>query len=58
MMSNSFNVTMDENGVFTGVQQGDKSYSVGDWNKTMTSQPTVERVPIPEPGTTAFEMVR
>ncbi len=58
MMSNNFTVTMDENGVFTGVQQGDKTYSVGDWNKTMTSQPTVERVPIPEPGTMAFEMVR
>ena len=49
---------MDENGVFTGVQQGNKTYSVGDWNKTMTSQPTVERIPIPEPGTMAFEMVR
>ncbi|MDQ1859357.1 RHS repeat domain-containing protein, partial [Chryseobacterium sp. WLY505] len=58
MMSNNFTVTMDKNGVFTGVQKGDKTYSVGDWNKTMTSQPAVERVPIPEPGSLEFEMVR
>ncbi|TZF95117.1 hypothetical protein FW781_14570 [Chryseobacterium panacisoli] len=58
MMSNNFTVTMDKNGVFTGVQKGDKTYSVGDWNKTMTSQPAVERVPILEPGSLEFEMVR
>ncbi|SKB93651.1 RHS repeat-associated core domain-containing protein [Chryseobacterium balustinum] len=58
MMSNNFTVTMDENGVFTGVQAGNKTYSVGDWNKMFESQPAVERIPIPEPGTTAFEMVR
>lgn len=39
MMSNNFTVTMDENGVFTGVQQGDKTYSVGDWNSMMQSIP-------------------
>ena len=33
MMSNNFTVTMDENGVFTSMQQGNKTYSVGDWNK-------------------------
>jgi RHS repeat-associated protein len=45
MMSNNFTVTMDENGVFTGVQQGDKTYSVGDWNKMYESSNTVK---IPE----------
>jgi hypothetical protein len=43
MMSASFNVTMDKNVVFTGVQQGDKNYSVGDWNKMMTSTPAIQQ---------------
>ena len=43
MMSNNFTVTMDENGVFTGVQQGDKTYSVSDWNKAMQSTPAVKQ---------------
>ncbi|WP_214831784.1 hypothetical protein [Chryseobacterium sp. ISL-6] len=42
-MSNNFTVTMDKNGVFTGVQQGDKTYSVSDWNKTMQSTPAVKQ---------------
>lgn len=43
MMSANFTVTMDKNGIFTGVQQGDKNYSVGDWNKMMTSTPAVQQ---------------
>lgn len=43
MMSANFTVTMDGKGVFTGVQQGDKTYSVGDWNKMMTSTPAVQQ---------------
>ncbi|WP_426473371.1 DUF6443 domain-containing protein [Chryseobacterium balustinum] len=44
MMSANFTVTMDENGVFTGVQQGNKNYSIGDWNKMHESSNTA-RVP-------------
>ena len=33
MMSNSFTATMDSNGVFTGVKQGNQTYTVGEWNK-------------------------
>ncbi|MEL5903071.1 DUF6443 domain-containing protein, partial [Elizabethkingia anophelis subsp. anophelis] len=59
MMSANFTVTMDENGVFTGVQQGGKTYSVGDWNKTMTTQPVLKReTNLPRLGTMEFEMVR
>lgn len=42
MMSANFTVTMDKKGVFTGVQQGDKTYKIEDWNKTMQSTPTVK----------------
>ncbi len=33
MMSNSFTVTMDDKGVFTGVTQGNQTYTIGEWNK-------------------------
>jgi hypothetical protein len=46
MMSANFTVTMDKNGVFTGVVVGTgkdaKTYSVADWNKMMQSQPTTK----------------
>ncbi|MBP6756491.1 MAG: hypothetical protein KA210_10100, partial [Bacteroidia bacterium] len=41
MMSSNFTVTMDGKGVFTGVKQGDKTYSVGDWNKMMQATPAI-----------------
>jgi RHS repeat-associated protein len=46
MMSNNFTVTMDDKGVFTGVQQGDNKYSVGDWNKMYEAKNPVK---VPEP---------
>lgn len=39
MMSANFTVTMDGKGIFTGVKQGDKSYSVADWNKMNQNKP-------------------
>ncbi|MBO9584425.1 MAG: RHS repeat-associated core domain-containing protein [Flavobacterium sp.] len=39
MMSNSFTVTMDDKGVFTGVVQGDKTYTTSEWNKMYQGQP-------------------
>ncbi len=44
MMSNSFTITIDKGGVFTGVKQGDKTYSTSDWNNLMQSKPT-EKAP-------------
>jgi 3,4-dihydroxy-2-butanone 4-phosphate synthase len=49
MMSNSFTVTMDAKGVFTGVKQGDKTYSITDWNKMMQSKPTEKQEEKPFP---------
>lgn len=43
MMSANFTVTMDGKGAFTGVQQGDKKYSVADWNKMNQNKPTVQK---------------
>jgi hypothetical protein len=43
MMSASFTITMDDKGVFTGVQQDDKKYSIIDWNKMNQNKPTVQR---------------
>jgi hypothetical protein len=40
MMTNSFTITMDNKGVFTGVQQGDKKYTTAEWNKMYQSKPT------------------
>ena len=40
MMHNSFTVTMDQKGVFTGVQQGDKTYTLEEWNKVYQNKPT------------------
>ena len=40
MMSANFTVTMDGKGVFTGVQQGNKTYSISDWNKMNQNKPT------------------
>jgi RHS repeat-associated protein len=42
MMSNSFTVTIDKDGGFTGVKQGDKTYSVADWNKMMQAKPVAK----------------
>ncbi|WPV69690.1 hypothetical protein [Chitinophaga sp. LS1] len=42
MMSANFTVTMDDMGVFTGVQQGNKTYSITDWNKMNQNKPTVQ----------------
>ena len=33
MMSANFTITMDDKGVFTGVQQGKTTYSIENWNK-------------------------
>ena len=49
MMSSSFTVTMDKGGVFTGVKIGDKTYSVGDWNKMMQAKPLVKEDEKPFP---------
>jgi RHS repeat-associated protein len=43
MMSANFTVTMDKKGGFTGVVQGDKKYSVEDWNKLNQNKPTVQK---------------
>ena len=49
MMSANFTVTMDKNGVFTGVVVGSgknaSTYSVSDWNKMMQSTPAVKQQP-------------
>jgi RHS repeat-associated protein len=42
MMQANFTVTLDKNGVFTGVKQGDKTYSTADWNKIMQAKPAVK----------------
>ncbi len=49
MMSSSFTITMDKDGVFTGVQQGNKTYSIADWNKRMqsTQLEKQEETPLP-----------
>lgn len=39
MMSANFTVTMDSKGVFTGVKQGDQTYSITDWNKMNQNKP-------------------
>jgi len=33
MMNASFTITMDTNGVFTGVKQGDVTYTTKEWNE-------------------------
>ena len=42
MMSANFTVSMDKNGVFTGVSQGDKKYTTAEWNKMNQTQPTAK----------------
>lgn len=42
MMSAYFTVTMDDKGVFTGVKQGNNTYTIEDWNKFFQSQPTIK----------------
>ena len=49
MMSNSFTVLIDKNGVFTGVKQGNKNYSIGQWNKLMQAKPTETQQEKPYP---------
>lgn len=36
LINTSFQITTDGKGNFTGVQQGDKTYTIGDWNKQFT----------------------
>ena len=43
MMSANFTVTMDKKGVFTGVLQGDKKYSIIDWNKMNQNKPVLQK---------------
>jgi RHS repeat-associated protein len=43
MMTANFTITMDSNGVFTGVKQGDKTYSVADWNTMNQNKPTAPK---------------
>ena len=38
LINTSFQVTTDGKGNFTGVNQGDKTYSVDDWNKQFTKK--------------------
>jgi hypothetical protein len=42
MMQANFTITIDNKGVFTGVQQGDKKYTTGEWNKMNQNKPTVQ----------------
>lgn len=58
MMNIDFTVMMDQDGVFTKIQQGNKLYSVGDWNRMMKSQPAVTSIASPKVGTIQYEMVR
>jgi hypothetical protein len=39
MMSANFTITMDGKGGFTGVQQGEKTYTIAEWNKMNQNQP-------------------
>lgn len=39
----NFSITTDKKGNFTGVRMGDTSYSIEDWNKRFTSQPTQQQ---------------
>jgi RHS repeat-associated protein len=36
LINTSFQITTDGKGNFTGVKQGDKTYTIGDWNKQFT----------------------
>ena len=38
LINNSFQITIDSKGNFTGVRQGDKNYSISDWNKQFTGK--------------------
>jgi hypothetical protein len=38
LINTSFQITTDGKGNFTGVQQGDKTYTIGDWNKQFTKK--------------------
>jgi len=49
MMSSSFVITIDQNGVFTGVKQGDKTYTVAEWNKKMQAKPLTKNDEKPFP---------
>lgn len=43
MMQANFTITMDNKGVFKGVQQGDKKYTTREWNKMNQNKPTVQK---------------
>lgn len=40
MMSANFTVTMDSKGRFTGVKQGNTTYTVAEWNNMNRQKPT------------------
>ena len=39
MMTANFTVTIDKNGVFTGIKMGNTIFSIQEWNKMMQSTP-------------------
>jgi RHS repeat-associated protein len=43
MMEANFTIKMDSNGVFTGVQQGEKKYTITEWNKLNQNKPIVQK---------------
>jgi hypothetical protein len=42
MMSANFTVKKDNNGVFTGFQQGTTTYTVAQWSGFKSSKPTTQ----------------
>ncbi|OAE90425.1 hypothetical protein SU65_11840 [Flavobacterium psychrophilum] len=42
MMSANFTISIDNKGVFTGVKQGDRTYTTAEWNKINQNKPTVK----------------
>ncbi len=49
MMSSFFVITIDQKGAFTGVKQGDKTYTIADWNKMMQAKPLTKNDEKPFP---------
>lgn len=39
----NFSISTDKDGNFKGVRMGDTNYSIKDWNKRFTSQPTQQQ---------------
>ncbi len=42
-MPANFAITMDSKDAFTGVKQGNKTYSIADWNKMNKNKPTASQ---------------